>query len=272
MHALMFLLAPSSGNSSPKKGENMFSDSKKVITRVLIVYAMFIQLFSAPNIAMTVAQAPSVKDIKQGRKEKKISKKQIVKLKVSVALHSKNNAIANIKNAISLYKRKASAHKAAKLKAEEIAQIYLARLGKEKDAKTRLSLISSRTKTVKSAQVHNQKFVHFTHKVAVLTEKLFSFNIAKQVLVGRASWYASGSRTANGERFNPNALTAAMRGFRGKRVKVVNLSNNKSVIVRINDHGPAKWTGRVIDLSRGSFSKIASTSQGVISRVKLYVY
>jgi len=85
-----------------------------------------------------------------------------------------------------------------------------------------------------------------------------------KIVVGKASWYGGGSRNY--------ALTAAMRTFRGHMVKVINMTNKKSVVVRINDHGPARWTGRVIDLSRASFAKIASTNQGVIPKVKLYVY
>jgi rare lipoprotein A len=71
-------------------------------------------------------------------------------------------------------------------------------------------------------------------------------------LIGIASWYGheSGNRTANGEKFNPMALTAAHRHLPfGTRVKVTNLKNNKSVIVRINDRGPFV-RGRIIDLSK----------------------
>lgn len=84
-----------------------------------------------------------------------------------------------------------------------------------------------------------------------------------KVIVGKASWYGGGSRNY--------AMTAAMRGFRGHRIKVVNLVNRKSIIVRVNDYGPQRWTGRVIDLSRASFARLASTRQGVIPKVKLYV-
>lgn len=57
--------------------------------------------------------------------------------------------------------------------------------------------------------------------------------------VGKASYYKHGTRTANGERFNPSGLTAAHRTLRfGTRVRVTNLKNGRSVIVRINDRGP----------------------------------
>lgn len=69
---------------------------------------------------------------------------------------------------------------------------------------------------------------------------------------GAASWYGSGHRTANGERFNPNGLTAAHRSLPfGTRVRVENRRTGRSVVVRINDRGPFA-RGRIIDLSRGS--------------------
>jgi rare lipoprotein A len=72
---------------------------------------------------------------------------------------------------------------------------------------------------------------------------------------GLASWYGPkfhGRRTANGEKFNQHALTAAHRSFPfGTKVKVTNVRNGRSVIVRINDRGPFSG-GRIIDLSRGA--------------------
>ena len=90
---------------------------------------------------------------------------------------------------------------------------------------------------------------------------------------GMASYYGGswhGKKTANGEIFNENSLTAAHKTLPfGTRVKVTNLDNGKSVVVRINNRGPYS-KGRVIDLSKAAFSKIASTSKGV-TRVKLEV-
>lgn len=69
---------------------------------------------------------------------------------------------------------------------------------------------------------------------------------------GGASWYGSGHRTASGERFNPNGMTAAHRTLPfGTRVRVENTRTGRSVVVRINDRGPFV-RGRIIDLSRGS--------------------
>src|SRR5690554_4608615 len=83
---------------------------------------------------------------------------------------------------------------------------------------------------------------------------------------GQASWYGAyhhGKKTANGERFNQNALTAAHRTLAfGTRVKVTNTLNNKSVTVRINDRGPYS-KGRVIDLSRAAAQKIDMINSGV---------
>ena len=72
---------------------------------------------------------------------------------------------------------------------------------------------------------------------------------------GKASWYGPGfhgRRTANGERFNTNAYTAAHKTLPfGTKVKVTHAKTGKSVVVRINDRGPYAH-GRVIDLSRAS--------------------
>lgn len=59
----------------------------------------------------------------------------------------------------------------------------------------------------------------------------------------KAAWYGKGSITASGERFNPKELTGAHRTLPfGTLVRVTNLSNNKSVVVKINDRGPFSKT------------------------------
>lgn len=69
---------------------------------------------------------------------------------------------------------------------------------------------------------------------------------------GKASWYALHSRTASGERMNPSKLTAAHRSLAfGTKLKVTNMRNGNSVVVRVNDRGPF-IRGRVLDLSRGA--------------------
>lgn len=80
---------------------------------------------------------------------------------------------------------------------------------------------------------------------------------------GKASWYSAGTRTASGERMNANALAAAHRSLPfGTRVRVENLRNGRSVIVRINDRGPF-IRGRVIDLTRGAATRIGMVEAGV---------
>ncbi|WP_409423516.1 septal ring lytic transglycosylase RlpA family protein [Pseudoalteromonas sp. RW-H-Ap-1] len=84
---------------------------------------------------------------------------------------------------------------------------------------------------------------------------------------GKASFYADkyhGRTTANGERFSQQAATAAhLKLPFGTRVNVTNIANNKSVVVRINDRGPY-IRGRIIDLSKSMFKKIADPKVGVI--------
>ena len=80
-----------------------------------------------------------------------------------------------------------------------------------------------------------------------------------KTLSGRASWYGPsfhGRRTASGESFNTNALTAAHRTLPfGAKVRVVNKRTGRSVVVRINDRGPYAH-GRIIDLSRAAAKAI----------------
>ncbi|RJL34683.1 septal ring lytic transglycosylase RlpA family protein [Bailinhaonella thermotolerans] len=80
----------------------------------------------------------------------------------------------------------------------------------------------------------------------------------------QASFYWEGQMTANGERFNPSALTAAHKTLPfNSRVRVTNPSNGKSVVVRINDRGPF-ISGRCLDLSRAAFTKIGDPGAGVM--------
>jgi len=83
---------------------------------------------------------------------------------------------------------------------------------------------------------------------------------------GQASWYGPGfygNRTANGEVFRPGTYTAAHRSLPfGTRVKVTNLNNGRSAVVRINDRGPFTG-GRIIDLAHGAASDLGVTASGV---------
>ena len=89
---------------------------------------------------------------------------------------------------------------------------------------------------------------------------------------GLASWYGpgfQGHRTASGERFNSNGLTAAHRSLPlGCRVLVTNRANGRSVVVRINDRGPF-GTGKVIDLSHASARAIGMSGSAPVSLSRL---
>ncbi|MET7706184.1 septal ring lytic transglycosylase RlpA family protein [Micromonospora sp. NPDC005413] len=80
-----------------------------------------------------------------------------------------------------------------------------------------------------------------------------------------ASFYSEGQLTANGESFNPSALTAAHKTLPfNTKVRVTNPANGKSVVVRINDRGPF-IDGRCLDLSRAAFATIASVDVGALN-------
>jgi peptidoglycan lytic transglycosylase len=79
-----------------------------------------------------------------------------------------------------------------------------------------------------------------------------------------ASFYGAGPATASGAPYDPEALTAAHRTLpMGSRVRVINLSNARSVIVRINDRGPFV-PGRCLDLSTAAMRAIGGMLSGVI--------
>lgn len=90
----------------------------------------------------------------------------------------------------------------------------------------------------------------------------------KKFQVGKASWYGrvfQHHRTASGEPYDMNDLTAAHRTLPlGSWVKVTNLRNDRSVMVRINDRGPVKKS-RIIDLSYGAAKMLDMGSSGISS-------
>lgn len=93
-----------------------------------------------------------------------------------------------------------------------------------------------------------------------------SFSRLKQVSSGLATWYGlvlDSHRTASGERFDCRKLTAASNTLPfGTRVKVTNLKNGRSVIVRINDRGILN-PGHVIDVSSAAAEKIGLLRTGI---------
>jgi rare lipoprotein A len=80
---------------------------------------------------------------------------------------------------------------------------------------------------------------------------------------GKASWYKMGTKTANGERYDPMGNTAAHPSLPfHTKVRVTNPASGQSVVVRINDRGPFTG-GRIIDLSQGAAQEINLVKAGV---------
>jgi rare lipoprotein A len=92
--------------------------------------------------------------------------------------------------------------------------------------------------------------------------------------VGLATWYGAqfaGKKTANGERFDPAAMTAAHRHLPfGTWVDVRRLETGRSIRVRINDRGPWGDSKKVIDLSRAAAAALGIVGEGVV-RVEIRV-
>ena len=86
---------------------------------------------------------------------------------------------------------------------------------------------------------------------------------------GKASWYSQNDpgillTTANMERFDDSELTCAVWDLAFNTIlKVTNLENGKSVLVRVNDRGPARRLNRAIDLTKEAFSRIADLEKGL---------
>jgi rare lipoprotein A len=110
----------------------------------------------------------------------------------------------------------------------------------------------------------------------ILITVVFSFSSVGEglkpsptIIKGKASWYSQKDpgillTTANMEIFNDSQLTCAMWDIPFNAIlKVTNLENGKSVIVRVNDRGPAKRLNRTIDLTKQAFSKIADLEKGL---------
>ncbi|KQR93533.1 hypothetical protein ASG01_10185 [Chryseobacterium sp. Leaf180] len=104
---------------------------------------------------------------------------------------------------------------------------------------------------------------------AILSLATYSFadhNVA-DAKTSYASYYHSkfnGRKTASGEIFDNNKLTAAHRSLPfGTEIKITNLKNGKEVIVEVNDRGPFH-SSRVLDMSRAAFAAIANPSEGKV--------
>ncbi len=109
----------------------------------------------------------------------------------------------------------------------------------------------------------------------VLIAVVFSLNnvgvvaTSPTISKGNASWYSQNDpgillTTANMERFDDSLLTCAVWDLPFNTIlKVTNLENGKSVLVRVNDRGPARRLNRPIDLTKEAFSRIADLDKGL---------
>lgn len=121
---------------------------------------------------------------------------------------------------------------------------------------------------------HHRKASHYQYSYVVKHHRysVLSDSQAQQYSTnGTASWYgkdAQGKLTAMGTRFNMYAMTAASKVLPlGTKVRVTNLQNDKSVIVKINDRGPFSHN-RIIDLSYAAAAKLGYQKHG-LAKVKV---
>lgn len=103
----------------------------------------------------------------------------------------------------------------------------------------------------------------------ISTLGIYSFkSYATDAKTSFASFYHdkfNGRKTASGEIFNNNDLTAANRNLPfGTEVKITNLISGKSVVVRVNDRGPYH-SARAFDLSKAAFKSIADARHGTVA-------
>ncbi|WP_229599472.1 septal ring lytic transglycosylase RlpA family protein [Runella rosea] len=132
--------------------------------------------------------------------------------------------------------------------------------------------------TILLVELNPKKPMYYTPFYLILLLSFFTLNSASAQLLGKeeqgkASFYNKmfdGRQTSSGEKFNQKELTAAHRSLPiNTMIEVTNLSNNKSVIVRVNDRGPFHHT-RLIDLTRAAAEHLGFIKSGIAS-VKLRV-
>jgi rare lipoprotein A len=115
-----------------------------------------------------------------------------------------------------------------------------------------------------------------TKRVAVMTKNHTPLSADKHAAeskvssYGLASFYSEGTRTASGEQFNPNALTAAHPNLPfGTKLRVTDVATGRSVVVKVNDRGPFV-PGRVVDVSYSAAATLGIIGRGT-AKVKLDV-
>lgn len=133
----------------------------------------------------------------------------------------------------------------------------------------------SKQKVIQKPATKQDKYIPSTSYV-VRGKKYYTLSSDKAknlVQTGYASWYGPGfhgKKTANGEIYNQNMLTAAHKTLPlNTTVKVTNLENNKTLIVRVNDRGPYHGN-RILDLSKEAANQLGVLAKGT-AKIKLQV-
>ena len=213
--------------------------------------------------------ANTKKETKNSRNVKNSGSKTESKKEIANTKNSKSNSIKESKV---VAKKKVTASKNNKSETEKSKNSnrtvkYYADANTEKESTMVQNLNMMYENNDKNVKIGDTSFAETFEKEMEERTQYTHFQ------TGMASFYGGkwhGKKTANGEIFNQNSLTAAHRTLPfGTRVKVTNLDNGKSVVVRINNRGPYS-NGRIIDLSKAAFAKIANTSKGV-TKVKLEI-
>lgn len=108
--------------------------------------------------------------------------------------------------------------------------------------------------------------MNFRKNLILFAALLFPVLLSAQTQKGKATFYskrATGARTSSGERLHHDSLTCAHRTYPfGTRLKVTNLNNGRSVVVRVTDRGPFA-RGRIIDLSWRAAKELGIINDGV---------
>ncbi len=104
----------------------------------------------------------------------------------------------------------------------------------------------------------------------IIFQSVFSPSAFSEQSVGVASWYSESDpsinlHTANGEVFDDSQMTCASWDYPfGTILRVTSVKNGKSIVCRVNDRGPSKRLGRLIDLTKSGFGKMAPLKAGLI--------
>jgi rare lipoprotein A len=157
---------------------------------------------------------------------------------------------------------KRSRNRVAKVDQVEVKKQPVARTEAAEKPQAKVELPERKQASQKPAADENSKIAVGKVETKVGTEGSVRVTSTQS---GIASYYGygAGSQTASGQRFNPNAMTAAHRTLPfGTKVRVTNKRNGKTVVVTINDRGPF-IRGRVIDLSTAAAGVIGMKSSGL---------